>query len=56
MVWYLLLFADDLANMAEFNKDLETMLNELQEWCHECNMSIQIDKTKIAYFRRGLHV
>jgi hypothetical protein len=49
----LLLYADDLAVLAESEEDLQTMLNVLHEWCEEFDISVNIDKTKIVHFRRG---
>ncbi len=49
----LLLYADDLAILAESEQDLQDMLNVLHEWTQEFDMSVNIDKTKVVHFRKG---
>ncbi len=53
LVVALLLYADDLAILAESEQDLQDMLNVLHEWTQEFDMSVNIDKTKVVHFRRG---
>ncbi len=47
----LLLYADDLAIMAESEEDLQTLLNILEKWCKQWHMRVNIKKTKIILFR-----
>ncbi len=49
----LLLYADYLAILAESEQVLQDMLNVLPEWTQEFDMSVNIDNTKVVYFRRG---
>ena len=52
LILALLKFADDIALMAETEKDLQWMLKELHFWC-ECRLlCINISKTKIVHFRQ----
>lgn len=46
-----LLYADDLAIMAESETDLQCQLNVLQRWCRNWRMRVNIKKTKIVHFR-----
>ncbi len=48
----LLLYADDLALLAESEQDLQDMLHLLHEWTQQFNMSVNIDKTNVVHFRR----
>ncbi len=41
----LLLYEDDLAILAEYEPDLQDMLNVLHEWTQEFDMSVNINKT-----------
>ncbi len=47
----LLLYADDIAIMAESEEDLQTLLNILEKWCKQWHMTVNIKKTKIVHFR-----
>ena len=49
----LLIYADDLAILAESEEDLKAMLNELHKWSEEFAMDVNVEKTKIVHFRRG---
>ncbi len=53
MMVALLLYADDLAILAESEQDFQDMLNVLHEWTQEFDMSVNIDKTEVVRFRRG---
>ena len=48
----ILLYADDVAILAENEEDMQTMLNEINEWCIEWNMKVNISKTKVMDFRK----
>jgi hypothetical protein len=47
----LLLYADDLAIIADSEEDLQMMLNILEIWCKKWRMRINVKKTKIVHFR-----
>ena len=47
----LLLYADDIVLLAESEKDLQKLLDELFTWCHKWRMQVNNDKTKIIHFR-----
>jgi hypothetical protein len=54
LMWMaILMYADDLALLAESEEDLHRMLNELHEWTQEFDMSVNNAKTKVVHFRRG---
>jgi Reverse transcriptase (RNA-dependent DNA polymerase)/Endonuclease-reverse transcriptase len=48
-----LLFADDLALMAESRDDLQLMINELTNYVSSWGISINLNKSKIVIFRKG---
>jgi len=47
LILALLKFADDIALMAETEKDLQWMLNALHFWCEYWLLHINVSKTKI---------
>ena len=47
----LLLYADDLAVIAESEEDLQEMLNILENWCKKWRMRVNVRKTKIVHFK-----
>ncbi len=47
----LLLYADDLAIMAESEEDLQTLLNILEKCCTQWHMRVNIKKIKIVHLR-----
>ena len=47
---YTLLYADDTIIMAESAEQLQTALNQLNEYCGQWNLKINTDKTKIVIF------
>ncbi len=51
MIIALLLYADDLALMAESEEDLQSLLNILEKWCKQWRMRVNIKKTKMVHFR-----
>ena len=48
---HMLLYADDLALIADTEEDLQKLLDALSKWCKDNEMSINIDKTKVVHFR-----
>ena len=48
-----LLYADDLALMAENEQDLQGLLDALSKWAADWDMVINNDKSKIVHFRHG---
>ena len=52
LILALLKFADDVALMAETEKDLQWMLKALHFWCECWLLCINISKTKIVHSRQ----
>ena len=50
---FLLLYADDTAIVAESPSDLQSALNQLNEFCNKWGLRVNVDKTKIVVFSRG---
>ena len=48
----ILLYADDIALIAENEENLQSMLHCLSDWCHTWKMNINQSKTKVMHFRR----
>ena len=48
----ILLYADDIAIIAENEKDLQTMLNCVHQWCNKWKISINATKSQIVHFRK----
>ena len=46
-----LLYADDLAIIAESEESLQEMLNVLENWCKRWRMRVNVKKTKVIHFR-----
>ena len=46
-----LLYADDLALVAETEDNLQRLLDILSNWCNKNNMQANLDKTKVVNFR-----
>ena len=46
-----LLYADDLAILAESEENLQVMLEILSQWCHQWRMTVNVSKTKVIHFR-----
>ena len=46
-----LLYADDLAILAENESDLQIMLNTLYTWCEKWKLRVNINKTNVIHFR-----
>jgi hypothetical protein len=49
----LLMYADDIALLAENEKDLEKMLKVLNEWCMSWDVTVNMDKSQIVHFRQA---
>ena len=49
----LLLFADDLAPIADTPVDLQRRLNCLENYCEKWNMTVNMDKSKIIVLKNG---
>ena len=47
------MYADDTVLLAETPDDLQCILNSLHTYCHEWNLTVNTDKTKIIVFRNG---
>ncbi|MEW8544936.1 MAG: reverse transcriptase family protein, partial [Candidatus Thiodiazotropha sp.] len=47
----MLLYADDLALIAESEEDLQRLLQILSKWCEDNGMTINMDKTKVIHYR-----
>ncbi|XP_063415978.1 uncharacterized protein LOC134697626 [Mytilus trossulus] len=47
----ILLYADDVILMAENEEDLQKMLNVLNTWCLNNELTVNINKSKIMHFR-----
>ena len=48
----ILLYADDIAIIADNENDMQHMLNEVNDWCKEWSMNVNISKTKVVDFRK----
>ena len=48
-----LMYADDLALIAENEEDLQNMLNVLSNWCRKWRMSVNTSKSAVIHFRNS---
>ena len=48
-----LMFADDIATVAETAWKLQTQINRIYEFCESTGMQLNLDKSKIMVFRNG---
>ena len=48
-----LMYADDLALIAENETDLQDMLNVLSNWCKKWRMTVNINKSAVIHFRKS---
>ena len=48
----ILLYADDIALIAENEKDLQKMLTKLEEWCTKWQLLLNANKSKIVHFKK----
>ena len=49
----MILYADDMALIAESKDDLQHMLDALKAYCDENKLEVNVSKTKIMIFHRG---
>ena len=49
----ILMYADDMVLLAEKEKDLQIMLDELSHWCDTWGMDVNEEKTKVMHFRKS---
>ena len=47
----ILMFADDIALLAETEQDLQTLLDSLYSWCNTWLLHINTSKSKVVHFR-----
>ena len=52
---FILLYADDAVIFAKSAESLQSMLNDIQEYCNTWHLTINTNKTKIMVFERGRH-
>ena len=50
---FILMYADDTVLIAESPEGLQNMLNALNNYCTEWNLTVNVQKTKIMVFRNG---
>jgi hypothetical protein len=50
---YLLLFADDAVVFALDAASLQSILNDIEQYCHTWNLKINVAKTKVMIFENG---
>lgn len=53
---FILLFADDVALIADTVNGLQQQLNILSTYCNEWKLNVNIEKTKILVFKNGSHL
>ena len=46
------MLADDIALLADTQKGLQELINRLEEFCSNWDLSINIEKTKIVIFNK----
>ncbi|KAH3813261.1 hypothetical protein DPMN_141714 [Dreissena polymorpha] len=49
----MLLYADDIALIANSEADLQIMLNQMHDWCKRWRVLINTEKSKVVHFRKG---
>ena len=49
----LLMYADDTVLLAESSEDLQKMIDALLHWTRECELFVNVDKTKLVNFRHS---
>ena len=47
----ILMYADDIVLLTDNEKDLQTLLNALNDWCKNNDMSINVTKSNVVHFR-----
>ena len=56
IIWikmFVLLYADDMIVLAEYEHQLQTALDTVHQYCTRYNVSVNINKTQIVVFSRG---
>ena len=48
----LLMYADDIAFLAESEQDLQAMLTVLEKWCNVWDVSVNTKKSQVVHFRK----
>ena len=48
----ILLYADDIAVIVENEKDLQTMLNCIEQWCNKWKLLINSMKSQVVHIRK----
>ena len=51
---YLLLFTDDAVLFSETREFLQNQLNNMETYCKTWNLTVNVLKTKIVVFRKGV--
>ena len=47
-----LLYADDIALIAENEMELQSLLSCLNNWCNKWRLSVNVSKSNIVHFRK----
>ena len=50
---YVLLYADDTILLAESPEELQTAVNSMNLYCNDCNLKINVSKTKAVIVSKG---
>ena len=50
---FLLLFADDAVDFSQDPKTLQSILNDIENYCISCGLKLNTNKTKIMIFEAG---
>lgn len=50
---FLLLFADDIVLISSTIKGLQKQINELENYCQNFCLTVNMDKTKVIVFKKG---
>ena len=53
---FLLIYADDIVIVSETHSDLQQGLNILSDYCQRWKLTVNVDKTKVMIFRKGVRV
>ena len=47
----ILMFADDIALVSDSERNMQSMLDIVNNWCHKWRLNINVNKTGIVHFR-----
>ena len=50
---FMLLFADDAVVFYQYPKTLQSILNDIENYCISCGLKLNTNKTKIMMFEAG---